>query len=522
MRKYVITLGVILIGLTGCGKQQLRDRAISFEASKEAKITIDSVSYAITFADSGRRTSFARALDSLLSTYRDAVVVRISRSQLLPCTSTAVPSSLPGEAAQSPHLPAIDSIRESQILPNASLRFYTPRGFVDDEFGALLRARGLCGEDESGDSSCFLQIVESTPRRISLRLQDLQSASGQRFSAFDIVNSWAELVKSNPAEGRALFRNVLGLESYIKGEEAIITGLRIADEKTIHLQLQKNDPDAVTRLKSKRLLPGSLGLGPYFIHENNGNEMRLYANSHWSGPKYLQTCALKTGKDRNPFVSFSLNQYDVMALWAASDLDYARRNLSASSNLTPFANDRYFLALRLDPMEARRTVWAGVAPLDLFKAANTEGRPISFIETDDSIPLPRSNGPFGGTGKDPVGILFRADDPVSEKIAERLLAQLAKTGLRGVLNKQGESGYQSALAGTFHGIVVGWVPASILSDKTEQLRLASIWFDDILDEKIRIEEMREIPLFSVSTYLLSKKAVAIASGDLARTYVKRP
>jgi hypothetical protein len=110
-------------------------------------------------------------------------------------------------------------------------------------------------------------------------------------------------------------------------------------------------------------------------------------------------------------------------------------------------------------------------------------------------------------------VLYRSDDPVSVIIAEKILADFTRAGFQCVLKGVAGEGYEASLIRKDFGICVGWVEKSVLSDPGERLRLASIWFGDQTDEHTRIDDNREIPLFSVKQYLLCKKKISF-SGDV--------
>lgn len=105
-------------------------------------------------------------------------------------------------------------------------------------------------------------------------------------------------------------------------------------------------------------------------------------------------------------------------------------------------------------------------------------------------------------------------------IAEKLLADLSHAGLACAMKGGLSEDYEKALISRDYGIAVGWAPQRITSDPSERLRLATMWFSDEFNERVRIDNMQEIPLFSIKTYLLSAKKVFFSESGLIGMFVK--
>jgi hypothetical protein len=210
-------------------------------------------------------------------------------------------------------------------------------------------------------------------------------------------------------------------------------------------------------------------------------------------------------------------------LWSAPDIEYGRRTLMKNSTCSLVGRDRYFVACALEDPAARALVRSALSGRELLgNSVKAEGAPIIAVESD-SAPQPAEAAasaprpPAGG----PVTILFRNDDPVSKIIAERLLATLARAGAQGSLAGGDERRYEEALVSRSYACAVGWAPETVIFDKSEKLRLASIFFNDEPDEEKRLRENREIPLFSIDWYLLAKNKVGLYNGKLSGIHVKQ-
>ena len=406
------------------------------------------------------------------------------------------------------------------------MTLYSQREFVDPVLSGLGTAypfgKGSCGETVPGSISGVLDAKPVSDRQIDMTLKDnCVTATGQKLTAFDLVNAWTAYVKKHPAEGCALFRYVKGLDGFIAGREAIISGLAVSDPKTVSLKFEKPDPLAMTRLCTRRLLPQALKLGLYYVKGESPASLQFLPNPHADGQKaYLNSCVIRLGKDPNPFLSFSLNRYDAITLFSQKDIDYARQKAADKASLIVLSEDRYFLSSGITAKDIRSFARRLVDPRDiLVNFVKADGAAISLLESESgAMPAPDQGSgqpvlPMAVPLPGPVSVLYRSDDPVSTIIAEKILADFTRAGLQCVLKGAGCETYEASLVRRDYGIAVGWVAKTILTDPSERLRLASLWFSDAADERIRIDEQKEIPLFSVKQFLLCKKRIMF-DGDV--------
>jgi hypothetical protein len=308
---------------------------------------------------------------------------------------------------------------------------------------------------------------------------------------------------------------------YISGREAIIRGLSAIDNSTIRIKLAKADPDALDRLRSFRAVPPSLKLGAYALKLARETEDVFAANPNAAAFKpFLSEMLLRRGGDANPLLSFSLGRYDCVLLWSAADLDYARKNLLKNGTCSPVGRDRYFISLGLPDPACRAYLAALLKPADLLNNfVKAEGRLISAIESDSAAPAQRA-APAKPVFAEPVKISYRKDDAVSKIVAEKFLAACTNAGVQAMIFPLELKAYETALVSGYSGCAVGWVPETVLFDRSERLRLAAIFFRDETDEDKRIQESWEVPLFSVDWYLLAKSRVGLYREQLGGMYVR--
>jgi hypothetical protein len=503
----------------------------------------DTLHYQIAFADSRERERFVYGFNRFLKeqsfqTERYDSAGCFTSFRVLPVSRQAEP---PGRFAENvPPSPAMEKSVENNVQkdttfvppPDTSqprctgaLRVYVPRGSIGDPFSAFINARPLNERIENDSTTGYLTVDKSAAGAITLKLPGkVTNGTGQNVSALDFVNQWTAFVRDHPAEGLALFRWCDGITDFIRGREALIQGLQVPDDRTIRIKLSRPDPFALDRLRTIRTLPEGFKLGAYYIKLTRENENALSANHSAVGTKpFLNECLIRTGGDNNPLVSYSLGRYDAMMLSNSADLDYARRNLLKDGTCSIVSRDRYFIANNFGDSATRAYVRSLVSVADLLKNfVKAEGAQVQRLETDSvTEELSPATAAAKPTFADPVRIIFRKDDAISKIIAERLLAALTRAGVPGAVVAADEKTYESALVTRNYHCAVGWVPGSVLTDASEKLRLAALYFNDETDEGSRVASSREVPLFSIDWYLLAKAKVGLYKGKVSGMFVKQ-
>jgi hypothetical protein len=559
---------LLTLAFLSCTRQSARVRPASRPASKRAvqRIPGDTASYFIEFADSAQRSRFENSVDSIIATVaRDSLYVdtvdtyvhmriasasrpethhmsmeTIDTAGFVESDVTEIPSP-----AEAPTLDSAISFGGEAVLWHCRtfidyslLRFLSstpfalqgaqserPDSAVEMSLIERMFKRRADSVSQPKPSPGFFEVRQQSPLTITVTIRDSARAGANTSpTAFDLVTAWTSFVKKHPAEGLALFRHVAGLPAFIRGEEAIIPGLQVEDENTVRIRLSVKDPKARQRLHTPRLLPPELGLGPYTIDKHGQTAVSCKPNrAHGGVTPYLEKLTFSFNKDKNPFVSYSLNRYDMIVLQYRKDLDYARRSLDEQGELISFSADRYFIALAHEDPAMRQHLGAVIDPADLLSGiAKIEGTIIPAI-ADSSIQHPpsytRTNSPpFTDS---PLSIVFRVDDPLSSRLAEKVLADIVQAGLRGELRGVAGTEYEKMMFARSYDIAIGWAPRSVLRRESEQLRLAAIWFQDESDERRRIAEAREIPLFAVTRQLLCKPHIGFARDKLAGIHLKK-
>ncbi|HUI91492.1 MAG TPA: hypothetical protein VLX68_04505 [Chitinivibrionales bacterium] len=532
MNKLVqIILPLTALVLVSCVKQVTKQTMTLTQGHDIVKVEKgDTTAYVVSFQDSLERKRFSNSLEKLLKDYpfkRDTLVqnrfFKLQLSSYNPCPSEA-------KVAPAETLKAIPApVKEEKIEPRigGSVTMYLQRGFVDQNMSALISCypfnNDACPITRGKETAGYFQVKSVSDREITLVLGDkAANSAGKALTSFDCVNAWSAFVKRHPAEGTALFRNVKGLSGFIHGQEAIIAGFQVVDQKTISLHFDPADPLALARMCTPRALPASFKMGPYAVKSDNAGTVILAPNSRFPGTKgYLSTCVLKLGKDANPILSYSVGNYDIMSLFSLKDLDFARRKALEQSNLIVSAEDRYFVSCNLEPKELRQAVRKAIDGRDMFvNFVKAEGGVITAIESDSAAPAAVPAVPQPPKQSAPCSVLYRSDDPVSDIVAEKIVADLTRGGIQCALKAATQEEYEAALASKDYGICVGWVPKSAMFDQSERLRLSSIWFNDVIDEQARIADCREIPLFWAREYFLCKKKIAFAGDAVEGIFIK--
>jgi len=363
----------------------------------------------------------------------------------------------------------------------------------------------------------LFDVTDSTQRRIELKLtKPVVRANGQRVTALDFVEHWSQQLKTHPMQGLSLFRNVQGVQSYVDGKDPLVKGFIAFNEQTVRIRLEKPDPQIFKRLNSPKLIPGSLQLGPYHFADVKENSVKIRHNKNniLEPPVFLQEWDIQLGGDSDIMHSFSLGMYGAVVIRSQSDLETARTQYGDKA-LHKLSSDRYFLSCIIDNPQIRRIIRSKVNGADLLQhSVKAEGEEI-YSETVSNENAKKPD-PIVAVAAiqllTPVRIAYRIDDPVSKIIAEKLSEDFNAQGLQTELKGGAASEYERTLLRKEYDCAIGWVPQTVLNNITEQLHMATTWFSDETNSQARINDYREIPLFSLDNYLLLRDDVKISNG----------
>jgi hypothetical protein len=499
----------------------------------------DSLQYRIVFADKDVRDRFAGTLNrfcteqNLSLEHHDSAGRKVFRIAAAGNGGTRLSQGSPATASMGKSVTPFNvnssAVADSGHCPTegGSLRLYYPRSTLEYPFSGLLDKYPFSkkiGPDSL--QSCF-DVQGVTPLSITLKMSGkIINADGKALNPLDIVDQWTRYIRDHPAEGLSLFRSCDGIMDFISGREAIVRGLLPIDNTTIRIKLGNPDTQALERLRTGRAMPPSLRIGSYALKTVRENEDTLASNFRTAGTHpFVNFAVIKRGGDGNPLLSFSLGHYDAVALWSAPDLDYARRTfLKNGATCSPIGSDRYFIVCRLPDLSERAFIRSLIAPFSLLKdAVKAEGAPIAAVG-NDSLTSPAPSAPMDAqhfsTMLSPIKIWYRADDAISKIIADKLLAACVGAGVSGKVIPMELRDYESMLVSGGEGCVVAWVGEAVLTCRSEQLRLAAMFFNDTTDESVWLSENREVPLFSISWSLLATAKVGLWNGKISGMFVK--
>jgi hypothetical protein len=501
----------------------------------------DTLTYIVEFHDTLERGQFGKSMENLIKSF-PSTSANDSTKALYIKAQVITPS--PGFSERVPVQPTIISPPQKQEtvaekLEHPSARYggaaviYSPYAAFDPSLAPLVEAlmsrSETCAAKGQDSVPAFCEIRLISEKKISMTLSAIaKNAAGKQLSAFDVVTVWNGYIKQHPAEGHALFRYVNGIDHYIAGREAVVPGFQVNDEKTVTIQLSQPDPQAVQRLCTSRLFPALFKTGPYYIKNEKNNLLQLAPNEYFRlGKPFLNSCEMRLGKDNNPFLAFSMNRYDAMALYSIKDIDYARRMFSDKAILRVFAENRYFLSISLQNADLRGTLCRLFDRRDILaNYVKAEGSALPSIETpeenaESSLPsAPILTSIPSSLAASPIVVLFRSDDPIAGVIADKLLADISRAGLSCTVRGVSVEEYEKNLIKRDYGIAVGYVPGTIMQDQSERLRMATLWYSDEAIERKRIDEHYEFPLFSIKTYLLYKNKIGFLNDAIEGMYVK--
>lgn len=538
-----LTTGVMV--LVSCTPQQaLRDPGATDAKSLCPDVKsggVDTVAYTITFTDSVRREQFVNSFQSFIDHYQFAthlsdtvegqVVIRIAPPQsqsgmlLSPLQPEWIRESTThgaGDSVMTGSGEAIKFIDTIAPVAGGTLRLHLQRNSIDGTFLSLLAAPFKAVADSVASPLFTLEMA--SPRKVVVQLNSrVVDGTGRLISALDLIEAWTGYIRQHPAEGLALFRYVEGVREFIEGKEAVVRGFGATDQYTCYMKLSQPDPHAVTRLSTNRTLGIYSKLGLYFPVKASPQEMVLCANQKTANgmQPLLDTLVINISDDQNAILSFSLKKYDAITLTFTGDVEYARSTLGKQADLQVVSHDRYFISCISRDSTARRYIASRLDAASLLKTTvKADGAPIAQVESDssDTSTDAAAGEPPAVPAGQQVRILYRSDDEVSRRIAEKLLADLSGSGIRGSLIAAGSTDYERKLVERGYECAVGWVEESIKSDMSEKLRCATMYFSDMLSGAQRIAGYWEIPLFTVDRYILMRKPAGIYHNEIVGLY----
>lgn len=526
-----------------------RIESISAPCPRTISSESDTVSYVVAFNDTSEREGFISSFNQFLKKYPfinvlEDTVRDFIRIQILPVQDTVYQALTKVEQTQ-----IVEDIIEETIsevsedvaeIPTDSthrvvdslipefggvVKIYLPRKSVDPLFCRFFNTYPFSKNDTSLTDGTVLFVADSSARKITLKLNGkIVNADKRTLTALDFIDAWTSLLKKQPAEGYALFRNVLGVKEFIAGNEATVRGFAASDENTITLRLAEPDSMAISRLRSRYLIDNKLKIGLYHLNTVSNSSIDLLASKPVHGPDtpLLEKIVLYTGGDPNSLLSFSLNKYDGVVLTSVNDLEYARRNLSTNASLQEIPGERYFLSCASENDTFRRFLKISINAGDLLhNVIKAEGEPIKAVTINDiEVPNIQMEGTESIAQNKSFRILYCKSDPISKIIAEKLLAILSQAKIGVHLAPADEFEYQRNLILRDYDCAVGWVPQNILHNTNEQLRLASVFFNDQTDVFKRLQDNSEIPLFAIKRYLLKKNDLHLYKNTIQGLYRK--
>lgn len=535
-----------MLVLSSCGPQTVTTDHFGDAGKPVAPQKIrqgDTLQYSVVFRNKTQRKQFVRTFESFLDRYpydslgrdtvEDRVVVRLL-PVAPPADSAAAADSIDfaridrGDFVEGVIEHTVDSIASIRPAFGGAVSVYSDRGFWDAHLSALVQLDPFhhpvapSTASDTGESSLLpvLSARQVSAKRIVVELSPgVTDARGKAVSAFDLAQKWTQYVGDHPAEGLALFRHVKGLVPFIQGREAVVPGFVASGATQLQLVLDRPDPDALARLATPRLMPPSLKLGPYAVSGGTGNVLTMKPNRRLAGmPPYLERCTVVLGGDKNPFLSYSLKKYDYMTLTFREDIEYAQAKLLQDSRLIALQPDRYFLSIN-DPTPTVRQALAGLVDPEsmLNGTVKATGWALNGIESD-SLPA-RAVTPTQSRPAAPVKVVYLKHDPVSARIAEKLLADMANAQIACTLAGLTAREYEAALVDRAYTIAVGWTGARILNDSSEKLRLRTVWFGGLADESERIARHMEVPLFAVKRFVLARNEIEFSGDTISDMYV---
>lgn len=495
----------------------------------------DTLNYIVALPDRQHRSQFLAAFEAFIERYPYAPVQRDSMADYV-LVRMAPPAQAGQEAGSDDSLSdtagalpdeqtfAEQVVAQAQQTPAQPTFGGTVTMYADDEeaaewLGVLTQADPFTPRDSTDAATRLIDVRQAGARRLQLTLTpEFARVAGRQVSSFELVEKWTAFARQHPAEAYAMFRHVKGMGAFLKGQEAVIPGFGVSGSDAVSMVLDVEDAEAITRLSTDQLVPPSLRMGWYSIGPAVQGVTTLKAlRRAEGGPPFLEQVRVALGRDRNALVSFSLRKYDCMVLTFRDDIEYSRKNLLTSARMLNMRPEAYFLSVNAASADERRALRALVNPQQILQSAvKAEGSVIGRLE---SVQQPGQLSQAVGAPPARCVIVYRKADLVAGRISARLVTDLSRGKVACEVKGLDLLEFERALLGRQYTIAIGSVSSHPVAERTDQLWLASVWFQDRLDESARIDEGYEVPLFALQRYFLCRDNLDFAGGTLAGMYL---
>jgi len=377
---------------------------------------------------------------------------------------------------------------------------------------------------------------------VQLRRQIL-FADGSALTADVVRNSWQynflNCYRNQCASGW-LWKDITGADQFISGRSDSIAGLRVIDNNTLQIRLDKAIPKFVENLthtcfavmKKSGNKGASIGTGPYQFESININEDLAQFSSkpnifYRGGHPSLQQINF-VFKNVNLIDALSNRDFPGTLLRRKNEVEYFREVSAVNvSQLT--TSTIYFLTINpwINPISNRAfRQYLVTSILNREELANIITEAECKVAPNFFVPLKID---FGQTSKPPVpkptraiSIAFRSRDGVARQIAERLAARMSQSRIpahapRGL----GEEAFETVKKNSDYDILIdsitptfatgvynlaqllnsGYVVDSSIYDKLENILSSPSLVEAEELERTLIEEVWFYPLVSIKNYV---------------------
>ncbi len=287
-------------------------------------------------------------------------------------------------------------------------------------------------------------VADSTYRQWKITLREgIRFSDRSLLTANDVIQSWQKLWQNDlqsRTDLRWLWQDITGAKSFAARKSKKISGLQIADERTLRITLAESRPDFpefLTQWCFRVAKPAtgsqvSIGTGPFVIKKIDKTGVVCERNVFYHEGRPLLANIRFKWQQGSMADALLNNQRPVSLIRRRKDIAYFKRVYFRGVKSFPISAT-YFLALNPgSPSLQKRIDRLGVAGVlsrrvmaDIITEATCRVAP-TLVKTGKAFSAPKNMALNPGK---PLRIIYRGDDGVAKQIADRLSVRLAQNNV---------------------------------------------------------------------------------------------
>ncbi len=219
---------------------------------------------------------------------------------------------------------------------------------LDDEFEIMESdLNASSGIWDKTATALIMSTMQLTPYEVSLlqvssdSLYEINQIDGVTYEIVDTSNTFdatsftnylTSLAKSSPVVIESVFGKIEGMESYLSGASATLTG--VATVGPTEISIRTSEPFEPSLEKVNAILPGSVegykvSRHPTYRHPDSDWTYRFTENSGQLSTPHLKEMVIQEEVDGDPIIALTNNTFDGAILYKKSDIDVITPRLTS-------------------------------------------------------------------------------------------------------------------------------------------------------------------------------------------------